>query len=63
MNTNIVRFLAAILPDLVELGSDMFELFRGNVGAARVEIADRRANIAARRRANDAALEEKYRKE
>lgn len=57
-----LQFLASIMPELVKFGSELFKLFRGDAVSAKREIADRRADIAARRKANDVALGEKYKK-
>jgi hypothetical protein len=58
--TQAVEFLIAIAPSLLEFGGELFHLFQGNIDLAKAEIRDRRADIAARRARNDAAIDAKY---
>jgi hypothetical protein len=54
------KFLGQVLPEVVGLVGDLFDLFDGNVESVKAEIKDRRADIARRRARNDEALREKY---
>lgn len=59
MNSFLV-FLQALMPTLLEYGSELFHFYQGDVSKARSNIAFRKDEIAARRLARDRDLEEKY---
>lgn len=56
----VFDFITRVLPDLLGLGRDLYELFDGDAEVAIAEIKDRRADIARRRARNDEALRKKY---
>lgn len=54
-------FVQKLLPTLVSVGKELYELFDGDIDLAVAELEDRRKEIAERRAKNDAALRDKYR--
>ena len=56
----VFDFITRVLPDLLGLGRDLYELFDGDAEVAIAEIKDRRADISRRRARNDEALRRKY---
>lgn len=56
----VTDFFVRVMPSLVKLGRDLYEIHKGNSDKVIAEIEDRRSEIQKRRAENDAALEEKY---
>lgn len=60
MNDKLWDFFTVLLPELIGLGKDLYEMFDGDHDAAKAELVDRRADIQRRRARNDAALRKKH---
>jgi len=56
----IVSFIKALAPDLIELAVGLFHKSGGDVEVARRDIQDRRAEIDAYQEVTDRQLEEKH---
>jgi hypothetical protein len=56
----IFEFTRVILPELVTLGRELYDMFDGNAELALREIKDRRDDIARRRAVVDEALRKKH---
>lgn len=56
----IFKFIADLMPELVELGKALFELANGDVGKARADIKSRTAEIAAMNARVQEAIDAKF---
>lgn len=60
---DFAKYLVALMPELIDEASELYELFTGDADAALRYIQDRRSDIARARRERDARIDARFPRE